>query len=279
MRAGFLTVFALVALAGCNSQQLRFTTLRLSQSIPDLQERQVIDNLARIAASPANLPYYSVISVGTANIQDMGSLGISALTLQHKAFPLGTGDAAASRSVTGNWTLNPMSNPDRLRAMRAAYQSALGFDDIDPLDKTKLDAIVTDQKLPAVPSGWLGVGGKHDVPHEACVVSHYGHTYVWVMPEHSKTFADFALLMLNIATWTAPSGPSPKLQVTLDPISFGAARAAGPSPSGATPRVAPGEVPEPTLGPIEPLPESRPIAPRLYEDSPSINRGLFFVPR
>ena len=78
MRAGMIIIAALIVLAGCNAEQLRYTTLRLGQTIPELQERQVIDNLARIAASPGNLPYYTVINAGTANILDTGGTGLGA---------------------------------------------------------------------------------------------------------------------------------------------------------------------------------------------------------
>jgi hypothetical protein len=252
IRTGCVASVVLLALSGCNAQQLRFTTMRLSETVPDLQERQVIENLARIAASPAALPYYTIINGGTASISDNGSGGLYALTLQHHVFPSGTLEASASRTVTGNWTLNPMINPDRLRAMRAAYHIALGAEHIDPVDEKKLEAILKDQKDLQIPRGWICVGKKRDVPHGACIVSHCGKTYVWVVPGRSKDFADFALFMLNIATWVPPpTKAQPALSPRIEAI---------------PPReTQPGEVPE--------------IQFRLYEDSPSVNRGLFFVPR
>src|SRR6185437_9466321 len=150
-------------------------------SIPDLQEKQVIDNFARIAANPGAIPYYSIINSGVANVQDSGSGGLFALTLQHHVFPSGTLTGTASRAVTGNWTLNPMTNPDRLRAMRAAYQIALGAEFIDPIDAQKLEAIRKDQKDVPISRGWIRVGRKRDVPRGACIVSHCGNTYAWVV--------------------------------------------------------------------------------------------------
>jgi hypothetical protein len=250
---GSLATVTLLAFSGCNAQQLRFTTMRLSESIPSLQERQVIDNFARIAANPGAIPYYTVINGGTASISDTGSGGLYALNFAPHVFTSATLDATATRSVTGNWTLNPMTNPDRLRAMRAAYHIALGAEFIDPVDEKKLSAISKDQKDVEIPRGWIRVGTKHDVPRGACIVSHCGKTYVWVVPGHTKDFADFSLLMLNIATWMPP-----------------AAKAAQPS---IRPRAEPlprGEAAEE---------EAAGIQMRLYEDSPSVNRGLFFVPR
>jgi hypothetical protein len=258
--AAALIAVSLLGVTGCNSEQLRFTTLRLGRTIPELQERQVIDNLARLAADPERLPYYTVINQGTANIQDTGSAGVYELNFQPHVGTLASLNGSVSRQVTGNWSLNPMSNPDRLRAMRAAYQTALGVPFIDPADAKRLKAVLSDQTDLAPAPAWVAVGRKHDVPKEACRVAHCGKTYVWVMPEHAKEFSDFALLMLNIATWAPPAAPV-KAAATA-----AAAAARLPQPPGAAPPAA--EIAPPS-----------PIQPRLYEDSQSINRGLFFIPR
>ena len=81
-------------------------------------------------------------------------------------------------------------------------------------------------------------------------MSHCGKTYVWVMPGHAKDFADFSLLMLNIATWVPP---------------YAKDRAKG----ALFPRALPGDEGEEEPG----------IQMRMYEDSTGFNRGLFFVPR
>ena len=278
MRAGLFVVLLFSASAGCNSSQLRFTTLQLSQTVPQLQERQVLDNLARIASDPGGLPYYTVISTGLANIADSGSGGLSSLTLQHRVFPSGTLNGTASRSVTGNWTLNTTSSPDRLRAMRAAYQMALGLGPVDPIDLQKLEGFESGRALQAVAPGWLCVGTKHEIPKGSRLVSHEGHTYVWVKPGHSKQFADFSLLILDIATVAPSSGPAgpTKISLSIDniaPIQIKEASKGQSLQPGALPEALPAN-PPPVTPPTPPG-----IKPRLYEDSPSINRGLFFVPR
>ncbi len=235
---------------GCNTGQLRFTTLRLTTTIPDLQKRQVLENFLGMATDPSALPYFSVVTAGTATINDFGSANLSFLGAV-KFYTQGTyGPLSAGRSVNTNWSINPVSNPDRLRAMRAAYDLVLQPDAVDPADAKKLQEILKMTKTdPAIESGWVCVGRKHDVPKDACLVAHQGKHYVWVMPEHTKDFNDFVLQILNIATYVPP------------PQGASAALAA----PGAQPRVA--------------VPHESEIAPRLYEDSPGINRGLFFVPR
>lgn len=244
MRIKSLTLLALLAAIGCNSAQLRFTTLRLTATLPDLQEKQVLDNLARLAASPGALPYFAVVDAGTANVDDNGG-GSLGFTGAPKVFTTGNYGLSASRTVTGNWSLQPLNNPDRLAAMRAAYMLVLRPDAVDPRDMVKLQAAVGADPRYMIPGGWLRVGSKHDVPREARLVAQDAGTFVWVMPQDLKSFSDFVLVILNIAS------------VTTD--------RSGASPLRAQEGPPPGEIPG--------------FAPRLYEGSPGFNRGLFFVPR
>lgn len=247
-RVFMLGVMTLTLGTGCNTSQLRFTTLRLTTTIPDLQKRQVLENFLGMSTDPSALPYFSVVTGGTANINDAGSANLSFLG-GHRFFTEGTyGPINAGRSVTTNWSVNPVSNPDRLRAMRAAYDLVLQPDAVDPVDARKLQEILKATKNdPWIEPGWVCIGRKHDVPRDACLVAHHGKHYVWVMPEHAKDFNDFVLQILNIATYVPPP-PS-----------------ASPTAPGVQSRVA--------------VPHESEMAPRLYEDSPGINRGLFFVPR
>jgi hypothetical protein len=53
--------------------------------------------------------------------------------------------------------------------------------------------------LRSVPTGWFGVGKKHDVPKNACYVTKEGHTYVWVMPEHRADLGKFVLIVMDLS--------------------------------------------------------------------------------
>jgi uncharacterized membrane protein YgcG len=62
--------------------------------------------------------------------------------------------------------------------------------------------------------GWFGVGGKRDVPGDACYVGHHCKTYVWVTEENFDALAKFTLVILdfyNIGN-SAASIPSPPPQ-------------------------------------------------------------------
>jgi hypothetical protein len=56
------------------------------------------------------------------------------------------------------------------------------------------------EDLQSVPTGWFGVGGKHDVPKEACYVAREGKVYVWVTPERRADLSKFTMVILDIAT-------------------------------------------------------------------------------
>jgi hypothetical protein len=56
------------------------------------------------------------------------------------------------------------------------------------------------EDLRSIPTRWFGVGGKHDVPKEACYVAREGKVYVWVTPECRADLSKFTMVILDIAT-------------------------------------------------------------------------------
>jgi len=62
----------------------------------------------------------------------------------------------------------------------------------------EVNDIVDDLK--EIPTGWFGVGRKHDVPRHACYVAHEGKVYVWVTTEHREDLSKFTMQVLDIAT-------------------------------------------------------------------------------
>jgi hypothetical protein len=53
-----------------------------------------------------------------------------------------------------------------------------------------------------VPTGWFGMGGKHDVPKNACYVGHYCDRYVWVMSDGVEGLSAFTLIILTLTELT-----------------------------------------------------------------------------
>jgi hypothetical protein len=64
---------------------------------------------------------------------------------------------------------------------------------------------------PALQPGWFGVGGKKDVPKNACYVGHYCDTYVWVCRENLEMLSMLTLAILDIDTSGATTRRQPGL--------------------------------------------------------------------
>jgi hypothetical protein len=260
MRPVLLILLALSAASGCANQQLRFSTLRQTSTLADIQETQVIENFARLAANPGSLPFLSVANSGSATVSDEGTASLS-FTGAHKIFTAGTYGLGASRNVALNWGLAPLNNPDRLKAMKAAYLTVIDPARVDPNDESKLNQVIGRDPSYAINHGWLETGGRWDVPKHAWRVGHCGRTYVWVMPENAEDFTRFVLLTLNLASFQSDGGSASS-----------SVAAAASSPAAASERAN-----RPATAPAPAAPN--PFPARLFDQPPSVNPGLFFVPR
>jgi hypothetical protein len=169
-------------ISGCMSQQLRFTTLRTLNSLPDLHYQQVVDNLAKIASNPGFLPYFAVPGQGSVQVTDNSNSAL-ALTLSNSLLGPRTIGIGASRNVTGTWTMGTITSPEKLRSMQAVYLRALrGVNEGDPA------------------FGWLKVGRKEEVPKQATHVGHHADSYAWVVPDGIDGLSELTLAIMDIAT-------------------------------------------------------------------------------
>ena len=92
--------------------------------------------------------------------------------------------ASGSQTNLEQWSTASILNPDELALMRCAYQRTLGF--TDPKCEADLFSYfeTRPERLAAMQEGWLCVGCDGErPPHGAAYVGHYGHQYVWVMPQ------------------------------------------------------------------------------------------------
>ena len=234
-----LSVLILAALSGCTHLQLERVTSKQIATQSDIYYTEVLNGLAMVSKYPGALPPFTLLGTGQIQITDTGSN-------TDMVMPNGQGVVGSSFGLTAsradqlNWTIWPVSDPDRLALMRCVYQLSLGRNPADCdqcYDKLRTllcppakpgDAVPT---LPpeqcmacAIPQGWMNVGCRKDVPHNACYVGHYRDTYVWVMPEGLEGLTRMTLTVLDIATvqyGTALSGPpgqiTPPSQHTLAP--------------------------------------------------------------
>jgi hypothetical protein len=252
MRAGILLPLVLLASCGCANQQLRYSTARQVSTHGDLQQDQVMENFARLAADRGAVPFYALANQATTTISDSAASSVKFFGIP-RAYTSGTfGPYSASRSISVNWSLAPLNNPDRIQAMRAAYLTVLDPMAVNDAEYQKLQAIIGKDQSYVVETGWICTGRKREVPKHAAWVAHCGRVYVWLMPENTEQLGRFRLLLLNIATY-----------------------------SPAVPTAGGGERPEAAPSPLESATPATtsPFQPRLFDEPPGVNPGYFFIPR
>jgi hypothetical protein len=207
----------LVPLGGCATQAaLRNDTVRATNTLTDLLYRQVLDNVARFHNNPDTVPSFAVPTAGTVSVNDQVGAGVSptyaptltfaqqgagALPILSLLFPF-----SSQRTVTENWSLTPITDADNLRRLRCAYRllvQGAATPTREYCCKQMKEFFAGEEAAVAdyyPPRGWYGVGGKKDVPRDACYVGHHECTYVWVMPEGMNGLALFAMGAIDLAT-------------------------------------------------------------------------------
>jgi hypothetical protein len=221
MRPAILAVGLVTALSGCTTQfALSNDTVRTTNTLTDLQYQQVLDNVARFHDNPDTVPSFAVATAGTVSVADTAGAGVSPTYAPTLPFSQQGGGAlpiltllfpfSASRGLTENWSLTPITDADNLRRLRCAFR-LLVMGEATPnyeLCRKEMKEFFAGEEAALVdyypPRGWYGVGGKKDVPKCACYVGHYsgcnGCTYVWVTPEGMNGLATFTMGALDLAT-------------------------------------------------------------------------------
>jgi hypothetical protein len=125
----FLASLALICGSGCTHLQLQKNTINQMQTVHDIQQQQVLDNLAMFVCNPNSMPYFSIATQGSSAVADQASLS---LTPEWQRAASGIlpffqilFTPSASRAATENWTLNPINDSVKLSLMRCAYQRAV----------------------------------------------------------------------------------------------------------------------------------------------------------
>lgn len=194
-----------LAQTGCTHMALERHTVRQAATITDVRYQQVMNNLALMARTPSAMPHYALVTGGLAQVDDNVS-GTGSLMWGWMGGDMGSSSTSqmlggtAQRTKSGNWSLDPLHEPERITAMRCVYQKVLGSepkcgecDEYVRLFKLEAD-------LAKMPTGWFCVGTKRDVPKHACYVANYHDTYVWVLPEGVEGLTRLSLIILDIAT-------------------------------------------------------------------------------
>jgi hypothetical protein len=216
MRLAMLLLGLLSTLSGCTHLALQNHTVRTTDTLADMQFHQVLDNVARFHDNSDTVPSFAVTSSGTVSINDQGGAGVSptysptltfeqqgggALPILSLLFPF-----TAQRALTENWSLTPITDADNLRRLRCAYRLLVMGEETPNSEfcvKQMKEFFAGEEAGLAdyfPPRGWYAMGGKKDVPKDACYVGHHCSTYVWVTPEGMNGLATFTMGALDLAT-------------------------------------------------------------------------------
>jgi len=216
----------LIACTGCTTFTLQEYTSLQTKSGGEGRDSLVLSALATVAADPDALPPYALYSSGITSVTDSVTLSdISTWTLLK--YVLKTLGFTASTSPKGQWTVDPSGEYQQLEAIHAAclwalfgperawraYPTGILGDPNNYLDGKPHFAV--EERLAKTRLGWIHYGSLQEMPSCARHKGHKGNTWVWVMPEDSESFAQFTLVLQDIATLDPPLFASPPILAVL----------------------------------------------------------------
>jgi hypothetical protein len=132
-----------LAVAGCATTQLNHNAIDLTASLDSLTTKQILNNLARTMADPYSVPSQATIAAGSATTSSSFSpqlgIPIGASKLVTDALPGADGKNSVANTYANQaltlgfsdswqqgWTLDPATDSDQLRRLRALYRYATG---------------------------------------------------------------------------------------------------------------------------------------------------------
>jgi hypothetical protein len=209
-----ISICLLFIISGCAHVPLRRNTLKQSQTLSDLLEQQVLDNIALSIAAPHSTPYFGLPKGGSTQMTQSGSSTVS-LSWNPRTLVSEVLGITGGGALTENWTLEPVTNPDRLDLMSCLLQHVTCRGDGVCQDcDSKLRVFFKDKYPSCLPTCFYGRGRKCDVPKNCAKVGRSENTYVWVTGKHYAELQAITLAMLDIITADlkefAPPDPKPK---------------------------------------------------------------------
>ncbi len=124
-----LALFGLIGIpvlsgAGCTHVPLRRNTSRQAETLSEIYQQQVLDNLAKFVYDYNSLPHFAYANAGSTTVSDTAT---ASGTVNWARIFFDTGDLGftGSRNNEEAWTLTPVSDPRKLELMRCAYQRAV----------------------------------------------------------------------------------------------------------------------------------------------------------
>jgi hypothetical protein len=216
---------------GCTMTSLERHTVVQTDAIMDVRYREAMDNLALVADNWSALPSYASIYSGSASVQDTGQL-IFDSGVPYYSVGFDKVNPSFQRQITQLWTLDPLLDPERMEAIRAACQWAIRGP--GGVHKDSMSLLIRAEQAPAgperhfgvaddlarLPAGWLKVGRHRDIPSCAVYKAHRGDTWVWVTPEGMASLSQFTIVLQKIARIPINGGAVLNLPPVFTPIVF-----------------------------------------------------------
>jgi hypothetical protein len=206
-------------------------TVAQTDSAMDVRYREAMDNLALVADNPSALPSYATIYSGSATVQDQGQAILNS-TVPYYSVGSDVINPSFQRQITQVWTLDPLLDPERMEAIRAACQWAIAGP--GGVYEHSMSLLIRPDQAPAgperhfgvaeelarLPNDWLKVGQHREIPACAVYKAHRHGTWVWVTPEGMNGLAEFTLILQKIARIPINGGALLNLPPTFSPIAF-----------------------------------------------------------
>ena len=119
----------IVVAGGCTVGQLRNTTSCQAQTIHDIYQQQVLDNLAMFVHNRNSLPFFAIIGQGTTTLTDTGGIMDSNGWARNAAgsllFTSAGFNPSFSRAQMAAWQTWPCSDSVKLNVMQCVYRHAV----------------------------------------------------------------------------------------------------------------------------------------------------------
>jgi hypothetical protein len=238
--------FAIAGLTGCTTPPLRRITVHQAWSVGDIQQMQVMNNLAMFVYEPNSLPSFSIPNQSANNITDVGSAQLTPVWSRASTpsipfiFNSFTSQFTASRTFYGSFTLTPVNDPRKLELMRCAYQKAVQSCGYGNPSEACPDCQTVQKKFyTGDPNGDIDsiVGGTvsseciatkgcwfHVTRNRKCVPKHcdctyigeYCGIYVWVDRDGRDELAKLTLTILDYALNSPPTAITKQVTYYID---------------------------------------------------------------
>jgi hypothetical protein len=223
----FLFPMLLLALSGCTHIPLRYNYIQQSHVAAEIQQQQILDNLAMFVANPNATPYFTMMGNGLTQVNDTCTAQVTPSWTRAGFASIGA-LFGANQIAQENFASTLLADPHRLSWMRCAYRVAVGAP-VNPIEYAECCSIqqawnkTNPNGCPGpvqtscqsanscclggpcsgLPGpGWYCVGRKGNVPSHCLYSGHYGDTYVWVRPEGTAQLSDFTITILGFAATT-----------------------------------------------------------------------------